>query len=246
MFSEKELLSRINSANEKFVRGTISPDEPPMPVEETVEDEKIEGADQPVWLPIDIYQHKANKMAEMAKKRFPRGSSALVIATTKRIIDGEAPALALKKAKSRAEQDSKELIRRGERDRAMMVIRQYMEERFLPAIEVVVNYTSPDELLNCQEALDMLDSMAIGQGRMNGYTASYVRTAYKNVLGNQTGANDPTIVGAMRRIKQLVDSGEIRTAVGLAQKTKKMIDSGQHMASEDDYDLLGRIVAYAN
>jgi hypothetical protein len=135
---------------------------------------------------------------------------------------------------------------KGEKRRAQMVRRQYMEEHFLPAVEAVVNYTSPDELLNCKEALAALDQMALGDGAMKGYTASYVRQAYGNQLGQKQGESDPEVVDTVRRIHMLVDSDQIRTAIGLAEKMKKRIDEGDNIASDEDYALIGRVVAYAN
>ena len=133
----------------------------------------------------------------------------------------------------------------GDKARAKMMVQQYMEESFLPAVEAVVNYTSPDELLNCKEALSALDSMAIGDGSMKGYTAAYVRQAYGDQLGQKEGESDPTVVDAVRRIHMLVSDDQYRTAVGLAKKLKKSIDDGQNIASDEDYALLGRIVSYS-
>ena len=127
-----------------------------------------------------------------------------------------------------------------------MVKQQYMEERFLPAVEIVVNNTSPDEVLNCRSALSALDKMALGVGSMSGYTASYIRQAYADQLGMKRGGSDPTVVSEMRRIKLLVADDQIRTAIGLATKLKKQIDDGEHMAEPEDYAVLGRIVAYPN
>jgi hypothetical protein len=120
-----------------------------------------------------------------------------------------------------------------------------MQEKFLPAVEAVINYASPDELLNCREALSALDKMAIGVGSMKGYTASYVRQAYGNALGQKEGDSDPTVTEMMRRIKSLVRDDQYRTAIGMAKKLKKQIDDGQHIASAEDYDVIGRMVAYA-
>ena len=121
-----------------------------------------------------------------------------------------------------------------------------MEEKFIPAVEIVIDYGSPDELLNCKEALKAFDKMALGVGSMSGYTAAYIRQAYKDQLGQKRGGSDPTVAAEMRRIKQLVGDDQIRTAIGIATKLKKKIDDGEAMAEPEDYAVLGRIVAYAN
>lgn len=195
--------------------------------------------------PTDIYRLKANAQFNESKKSRPKGSPALVRAVTKSVIEGDSGE-GLAVAKKIAESDIDSLKAKGEKGRANMLTRQYMEERFLPAVEVVVNYCSPDELLNCKEALSALDKMALGTGSMSGYTAAYVRQAYGDQLGQRQGGSDPTVIDQMRRIRMLVGADQIRTAVGLAQKIKKKIDEGEHSASDEDYALLGRMVAYAN
>ena len=241
MFSQQELEERINSANEAFVTGDEIPNAPPDPnakPEETVEI----GTGKPV----DIYKMRESARLEDAKKQYPKGSPQLVKAVTKCIIDGDSGAEGLARAHKRAEDDSEALLARGDKERAQMVQRQYMEEKFLPAIEAVINYSSPDELLNCKEALAALDSLAMGLGQMKGYTASYVRQAYGNQLGQKEGKSDPKVASTVQKIKMLADSDEIRTAIGLAQKIKKQIDNGEHLASDEDYELIGRVVSYAN
>lgn len=195
--------------------------------------------------PVDIYQGFADARYEMSKKRFPKGSRALVLAATKAAIDGDG-AEGLAHAKKRAEDDIESIKRTGDKKRAVLLGRQYMEEHFLPAIELVIDYTSPDELLNCKEALSALDKMALGVGSMSGYTATYVREAYGDQLGQKQGESDPYTVYAMGRIRALVNSDQMRTAIGMAQKLKRQIDDGEHQAGPEDYAVLGRMVAYAN
>ena len=66
-----------------------------------------------------------------------------------------------------------------------------------------------------------------------------------NALGQKEGDSDPTVTEMMRRIKSLVRDDQYRTAIGMAKKLKKQIDDGQHIASDEDYDVIGRMVAYA-
>ena len=241
MFSQQELEERINAANEAFVTGDEIPNAPPDPNAKPEEVREI-GTNRPV----DVYQLRASARTDDAKKAFPKGSPMLVKAVTKDIIEGEAGTGGLARAYKRAKDDSEALERKGDKARAKMMKQQYMEEDFLPAIEAVINYSSPDELLNCKEALAALDKMAMGLGSMSGYTASYVRQAYGDQLGQKEGESDPAVVDAVRRIQILSDNDEVRTAIGLAQKMKKKIDDGEHIASDDDYALIGRVVSYAD
>lgn len=240
MFSQKELEARIAAANEQFVTGEEVPNAPPAPNAEPVETVSMGDGKEVQWAPIDIYQHNSNKRAINAKRRFPHGSRAFVAAAAKEAAEK------LAVAKKKAENDIELLRGSGDRERAGILTRQYMEEKFLPAVETVVDYSSPDELLNCKEALSALDELAIGPGSMRGYTASYLRQAYGDVLGQQQGGSDPTVVSEMRRIRMLVDGDQIRTAIGMASKLKEQIDDGEHQAAPEDYAVLGRIVAYAN
>lgn len=200
----------------------------------------------PQWMPIDLYSHNQRKRTVNAKKEFPKGSRAIVKAITESLINGGDGAEGLARAKKRAEDDIEVLKAQGYKDRADIRRNQYMEEHFLPAVEVVIDYTSPDELLNCKEALKALDDKALGVGSMSGYTAAYVRQAYGNQLGQKHGGSDPNVKAEMCRIKQLVGNDQIRTAIGIATKLKKKIDDGEAMAEPEDYAVLGRIVAYAN
>lgn len=194
---------------------------------------------------IDVYEDNRRKRRENAKKRFPKGSSALVKAVTQSVINGDG-AEGLSMAYKRAENDSEYYKDKGEKDRQEIAKQQYMEDHFIPAIEVVVNYTSPDELLNCSEALKALDKYALGVGRTSGYTAAYVRQAYGDQLGQVDGKSDAVVIDEVRRIKKLADKGEIRVAVGIASRIKKQIDNGDRMADDDDYALIGRVAAYGS
>lgn len=200
------------------------------------------GKDAP-WVPVDLYQRDVNRRWEESSKKYPKGSPVLVKTATEMIINGDG---GLGRQHKKAEDDSEALLAMGDKRRADIRRRQYMQETFLPAIEAVISYSSPDELLNCKEALEALDSMALGLGSMKGYTAAYVRQAYGDQLGQKDVGSDPAIIDAVMRIRALSDNDEIRTAIGLAQKMKKQIDEGKHLASDDDYELISRVVSYAN
>lgn len=193
--------------------------------------------------PVDIYQRNMDRIIETNQKSFPRGSSKAVDMSLYAVIDGVG-AEGLSHAFHEAEEDIDTLKERGERGRAEVRRNQYMQEYFLPAVEIVVNSTSPDEVLNSKRALDMLDKYALLEGSGKGYTATYIRQAYGNQLGQQTGRSDPSVRSDVMRINAMLDSGQIRTAVGVANKIKDKIDRGDAMADDVDYELIGRVVSF--
>ena len=200
---------------------------------------------------VDMYKQDVNKMRDESGKRRPRGSSPVVLAATKAAISGDGvPANGLAQAFKRAKEAVIALKVKGEPGRAELASKQYMEERFLPAVETIIRFSSPDELLNCKDALRELDKYALGVGSMGGYTASYVRSAYGDLLGKDLDGrfdkSDPAISQMVMRVRVLSDKGDIRNAIGVAKQAKKQVDDGKNMASEYDYDLISRVVAYAN
>lgn len=193
--------------------------------------------------PVDIYQRNMDRIIETNRKSFPKGSSRAVDMSLYAVIDGVG-AEGLAHAYHEAEEDIDTLKERGERGRAEVRRNQYMQEYFLPAVEIVVNSTSPDEVLNSKRALDMLDKYALLEGSGKGYTAAYIRQAYGNQLGQQTGRSDHSVRSDVMRINAMLDSGQIRTAVGVANKIKDKIDRGDAMADDIDYELISRVVSF--
>lgn len=192
---------------------------------------------------VDIYQRNQNRIYEVNQKSFPKGSSRAVDMSLYAVIDGVG-AEGLAHAYHEAKEDIDTLKERGERGRAEVRRNQYMQEFFLPAVEIVVNSTSPDEVLNSKRALDMLDKYALLEGSGKGYTATYIRQAYGNQLGHQEGRSDPSVRSDVMRINTMLDNGEVRTAVGIANKLKDKIDGGDAMADDADYELISRVVSF--
>lgn len=193
--------------------------------------------------PLDIYKRSQDRIYENSKRKYPNGSGRAVEMSAYAVINGlggEGLACAYRKAKD----DVDMLKSKGERGRAELVRQQYMNENFLPAIEVVINATSPDEVLNSSKVLKELDNYALLEGAGKGYTASYIRQAYGSQLGNREGHTEPSVRSEMIRINQLLDEGQVRTAYSMADKLKKKIDDGAAMADDVDYSLLGRIVSF--
>lgn len=207
---------------------------PQMVVEEETEEE-ID--------PVDIYQRNQDRIYDVSQKTYPRGSSAAVNMSVYAVVDGMG-AEGLARAYKRAQDDIDALKDQGERGRAEIRRQQYMQENFLPAVEIVVNSTSPDEVLNSKKALEELDKYALLEGSGKGYTATYIRQAYGNQLGQQEGRSDASVRSGVMRINALLDDGQIRTAFSVANDLKDKIDSGQNQADEIDYELISRVIAY--
>ena len=201
------------------------------------------GEEQQMIEPVDIYQRSQDRIYDINQKSYPNGSSAAVNMSVYAVIDGVG-AEGLAKAYKRAKEDADALKDRGERGRAELIRQQYMQENFLPAVEIVVNSTSPDEVLNSKQALDELDKYALLEGSGKGYTATYILQAYGNQLGQKEGHSDASVRSDVIRINSLLDDGQVRTAFGIANKLKEKIDRGEAQADDIDYELIGRVVAY--
>lgn len=211
-----------------------SVDNPTTPEAETVDaSETIE-----VTAPVDYYAQEQKAMREEGKKQRPHGSSTLVMAAVKDAVEGgdgrEGLAHAYRRVRGHSEFAEKRDLYEA----------QYMQDNFLPVVESIVNFTSPDELLNNKPALRLLDQFAMGVGSGSGYTEGYVRQAYGNLLGQQASGSDQTVRDTVMRIKQLAASDQIRACYGMAERLKEKIDNGEHIADDSDYALLARIVAY--
>lgn len=192
---------------------------------------------------VDIYQRNQDRIYEDSQKTYPKGSSAIVNMAVVSVITGNGVE-GLAKAYKRAQDDVDALKDQGERGRAEIRRQQYMQEYFLPAVELVVNSTSPDEVLNSKKALDELDKYVLLEGSGKGYTASYIRQAYGNQLGQKEGRSDASVRSGVMRINALLDEGQVKVALGVANNLKKQIDSGEAMADDIDYELIGRVVAF--
>ena len=199
----------------------------------------------PIPEPVDVYQRNMDRISQANQKNYSKGSSAIVNMATTSVLDG-AGAEGLARAYNRAKADIDALMRQGERGRAELRAQQYMQEDFLPAVEVVINSDSPDALLANERALSKLDQYVLLPSKASGkgYTATYIRQAYGNQLGNVEGRSDDSVRSGVRRINALLDESRVREAIGLANKIKAKIDKGDAEADDTDYELLGRVVAY--
>lgn len=224
---EAELERRIKAANDLMIG-----DEPGIEVTE-----QQEIVEEPKPVPVDFYKQNASKRREEFEKTFPRGASTL----TKKIAEEALGDLV--RAKKRAEVDSDYWEKRGDEKRAELAKQQYMEDHFLPAVEMVIIASTPDEVLNAKDILKEFDDLTFEYGP--GYTASYIRTAYGNQLGNASNSSDGYVREAVERIKMLASNDQIRAAYGMAKKLKDEIDNGSHTADDIDYEVITRVVTIA-
>lgn len=194
--------------------------------------------------PVDIYQRNQDRIYDVSQKSYPKGSSQAVNMATTAVIDGVGVE-GLAKAYKRAQDDADSLKDQGERGRAEVRRQQYMQEYFLPAVEIVVNSTSPDLVLSNEKALQELDKYVFLEGSGKGYTATYIRQAYGNQLGQQQeGRSDLNVQSGVMRINALLDDGRIREALGIANDLLDKIKRGAAMADDADYSLLGRVTSF--
>lgn len=194
--------------------------------------------------PVDIYQRNQDRIREASQKSYPRGSSAIVNTAVYSVIDG-AGGEGLAHAYKEAKEEVDTLKDMGERGRADLRRQQYMQEYFLPAVELVVNSASPDEVLNSKQALADLDKYALLEGSGKGYTATYIRQAYGNQLGQQQAhRSDASVRSEVMRINSMLDNGQVRTAVSIANKIKDKIDRGENQADDASYELISRVVSF--
>ena len=199
-------------------------------------EEIIDDAD--VEVGTDFLQKGRDARFEMGKKQFPKGSSKRV----RKFADDVALRLAVPYRKAR--DDSEVLKKRGDKQRARMVIDQYMEEQFLPAVEALILLTNVDEVLNSRDTLSSLDDYVLMEsGSGSGYTRSYIESLYDKFRGQKQGMSDHDVMKTIGKIRKLTERDEIRTAIALANKIKDKIDAGENQASDEDYDLIATVVA---
>lgn len=201
------------------------------PIEESV----TEIDSQSIPQKVDIYKANVNKRAKKLDKLVPHGTSTL----TKEIALEELEKLS--RLKKRAEMDSNYWGERGDAERAQMIKDQYIEEHFLPAVEMAIIASTPDQVLNSKDILEEFDNLSMQYGP--GYTASYIRTAYGDQLGNASSQSDGYIRSQVERLKYLSSSDQIRAAYGLAKKLKDEIDKGEHTSDDVDYEIISRVAS---
>lgn len=220
---EYELEKRINAANNMMIGDEPGVESLPQPEEEQT----------PLPTPVDYYQQNIDKRQNIMTKPVLRGASTLTKKIAKEVLED------LVKFKRRADADVEYWKNLGDKERPQMVRDQYIEDHFLPSVEMLIMSTTPDEVLNAKDILKEFDDLSMQYGP--GYTASYIRTAYGDQLGNASAASDGYVVDAVERIRGLAANNQIRAAYGMAKKLKDDIDKGEHTASDEDYELITRV-----
>lgn len=224
---DKDLQRRIDKANEEYLS---------EPTEGSVSDDSNEMA----YTPTDMYQDARNARYEANKARFPKGSNPKVLFDTQTVVASLAP------AHKKAKDDSELLLANGDKQRAGYVKDQYLEEKFLPAIEAIANMHSVDELLNSKKALDMFDEYASLDNKSGtGYTASFLKTLHKEDRGSFSGTSDSMVRDGIKEMMLAANNDKIRSAIDIAKKLKSKIDSGDNIASQEDYELIQKVVLRA-
>lgn len=191
---------------------------------------------------VDIYQLAYNNRFNESKRQRPNGASPKMKIDADVAISGLSPSEGLRAAFGAAKDTYARLMAKGDVARAKMAQEQYMQDRFLPAIDAIVHANTADELANADNVLDELDKYVLTPGgSTKGYTRAYVQKLY----GEEMGKTEPISDGFVRRevddISELAAEGQIRAAVGKATKLQKMIDAGEHSASDDDYALIQKV-----
>ena len=188
--------------------------------------------------PRDYYTEYKKQYRKLGDMDFPNGARGKVL------VGANETVRTLKQAYLVAKERSERLAANGDNSRAQMVIDQYMNERFMPAIEAIVRTNSADELINSKESLDALDKYVLTpRGSGKGFTRAFVQSLYDEELGGTVSKSDMEVRHAVEEIKDLTFRGQVRSAVGKATKLLQQIDMGAHMADGDDYALLLKVAS---
>ena len=197
-----------------------------------------QGGEAPVVVtPIDTWQVYADARREYARKQFPNG------ATKKFGLAAEGVREGLKTAYNVAKANADNAAKRGDKMRASVWRQQYMEDKFLPAIDAMVLLGSADELLNAKDVLSAFDSMTLLDDNLSGkgYTESIVRSLYDDKLGKKGSRSDAIVREGVQKVRDLTRVGNIRLAVKTAEKLLSKIDAGENSAEDTDYMLLQKV-----
>lgn len=204
--------------------------EPKIEVEETVEE--VVASSQPT----DIWQQRRNAQAAMTPAPV-RGARPKMKLDLQELLQGP-----IQDAYKKTLDDSDSLRAEGETERARLLEQQYMQDYYYPVIDALIRMNSMEEVLGSQDALETLDALAIvpGGGATNGYASVYISNLYEPA-GN-TYHSDAQVRDAVRRIRMLCGSGDVRQAGALARRMQEKIDRGDNVALPEDYELIQKIV----
>lgn len=230
----QELQEKMQEFTKAYVNGTADS------TEETVE-ATDQVTDTNVGKPTDLFQTQRNtwRETELRKARGSRPKIKLDMSA----IDNSGVRQQYRKAKD----DSDYYTSTGNRQYSSQVKQQYMADVFLPAIDAMVKLNGMEAMLANKEALSSLDALTLLDGtRGAGYTEAFIRSMYEpeaNAMG-VVERSDRQVEQAVRDIKYLCETDQIRSAVGRANDIKGSIDGGDNIASEEDYEVIQRVALY--
>lgn len=222
-------IETISNNVEEFINGVEVGD-----VE--AEEEVVDIAPQPT----DIWQQRRNAQAGMTPAPV-RGARPKMKLDLQELLQGP-----IQDAYKKTLDDSDSLRAEGETERARLLEQQYMQDYYYPVIDALIRMNSMEEVLAAQDALETLDALAIvpGGGATNGYASVYISNLYEPA-GN-TYHSDAQVRDAVRRIRMLCNSGDVRQAGALARRMQEKIDRGDNVALPEDYELIQKVVLRTN
>lgn len=184
--------------------------------------------------PIDYY-NDAHRASQSAYRAFTSvGSNAMLIKQLNVILPD------LKMAYKKATDDYEYLRGHGDKSRAEAVKGQYTEDKFLPAIEALLNFTTADELINADKVIDELDKYAVIGGSGEGYSRAFISQIHNEERGVELDS-DNYVKHCLNKISMLVSDDRITAASGVARRLMEQIEAGENRASKEDYDLIRRV-----
>lgn len=216
-------IETITNSVTDFINGIPEAEEVTEVVEETPQ-------------PTDMWQERQRAIRDQEPARV-YGARAKLGLDTNDVLDR-----GIKQAYKKARDDSDFLRSQGETQRARLVEQQYMQDWFYPVVDAIIRMNSMEEVLASQDVLELLDSLVIGptSGSNAGYTSVYVSQLYEPVA-SQIFTSDAEVREGIRRINQLCDEQEIRSAIAVANRLQQQIDMGSNRATPEDYQLIQRI-----
>lgn len=187
-----------------------------------------------VQQPVDFYENNRRQNRDV-KQRSHYGIRPYTKAILKQL--EQSP---IWQARKKAVDDIEYAKATGDKQRAKVLRRQYMEDYYMPTVDAAVRLGSKQDVLSSKEILDDLDSLVILDGiRGNGYTASLVENLYED--GEGPAISDVEVKDALKDIVRHCDNGNIGVAIGLAKRIKNQIDAGNNVAIPEDYDVIQKV-----
>lgn len=190
--------------------------------------------------PIDLYQAQRNAAYTASQKATAYGSPAQIGRIVNDIVND------FKQAHYNVSINQYNHLKDANAPDQVEYMRQdYMVKNALPLIESLVETYGVDAILNNKDALKKLDEVMItGNGPGDGFTAAYLKQMHEQQMGGQPSQSDMEVTNALRKIRSMADSDDIRGSVTEAKRIKEKVDNGSLSANEDDYNLLLQVSSY--